>query len=125
MQALRLIHQSFIRSIKTGNPWDFKPQAAEYPHLVIKDGLACLTLSSATRTHTQMLSPWHGQPESRLNLSRTGFLTAMQQFSSMIQILKNQEIWNGSCTFILRRLTYCPFVLVTLVLIILGMCSLF
>lgn len=67
MKAIRLIHQSFISPIKTGSPWDTDPQAAECPHVVIKDGLACLTLSSATCTCTQMITPWHGQPESRLN----------------------------------------------------------
>lgn len=40
MQAIRLIHQSFISSIKTGSPWDSDPQAARYPHLVIKDDKA-------------------------------------------------------------------------------------
>ena len=88
MQAIKLIHQSFISSIKTGSPWDSDPQTAEYPHLVIKDRLACLTLSSATCPCTQMTTPWHGQPESRLNLSHSGLLTAMQQFSSRVQIKK-------------------------------------
>lgn len=88
MKAIRLIHQSFISPIKTGSPWDTDPQAAEYPHVVIKDGLACLTLSSATCTCTQMITPWHGQPESRLTLSHSGLLTAMQQFCSRVQIKK-------------------------------------
>lgn len=30
MQAVRLIHQSFISSIKTGSPWDSGLQAEEY-----------------------------------------------------------------------------------------------
>lgn len=57
MQAVRLIRQSFISSIKTGSPWDSEPQAAEYPHLVINDGLVCLTLPSPTCTCTQMICP--------------------------------------------------------------------
>lgn len=86
MQTIRRIHQSFISSIKTGSPWDSVPQAGEYPHLVIKDGLAGLTLSSATCTCTQMRTRQHSQPASRLNLSHSGLLTAMQQFSSRVQI---------------------------------------
>lgn len=52
MQAVRLIHQSFISSIKTGSLWDPGLQAEEYPCLGIKDGHACLPLSSAICTHT-------------------------------------------------------------------------
>lgn len=88
MQAIRLIHQSFISSIKTGSPWDSDLQAEEWPHREIKDGHACLTLSSATCAHTSMLSPQHCQTESRLNLSHSGLLPAMQQFSSRVQIKK-------------------------------------
>lgn len=99
MQAIRLIYQSFIRSIKTGNLWDSDLQAEEYPHLGIKDGHACLTLSSATCTHTKMRTTQHCQPESRLNLSHSGLLRALQQFSSRVKRLKTQRTWNASCTY--------------------------
>lgn len=88
MQAIRLVHQSFISSIKTGSPWDSEPQAAQYLYLVMKDGLACLTLSSATRARTLMVTPRHGRPESRTNPSHSGLLTVTQQFSFRVQIKK-------------------------------------
>lgn len=90
MQAVRLIHQSFISSIKTGSPWDSGLQGEEYPHLGIKDGHACITLSSATCTHTEMITTQHCQPESRLNHFHSGLLRAIaaMQFSSRAQIKK-------------------------------------
>lgn len=102
MQAVRLINQSFISSIKTGSPWDSGLQAGvpspwdkrwtclpnsvlSYLHSHVDDNYPALP----AREQVKSIPQWFAQSHAAIQL--------------LASYWKAQEIWNGGCTWFFRE----------------------